>query len=107
MNRVIAGDYNNYGITNTFGVVAIVHGFKTNIKLNSETLDSFEEVDKVEKRSAGKTIVGGALLGGVGALLGATSKKRTHTCKIVFKDGKKSLIELDDNTFKILQKEMF
>lgn len=107
MNRVVAGDYNNYGITNTFGVVAIVHGFKTNIKLNSETLESFEEVDMSEKRSAGKTVAGGVLFGGIGALLGATSKKRTHTCKIVFKDGKKSLIELDDDTFKILQREMF
>lgn len=107
MNRVTAGDYKNYGITNTFGVVAIVHGFKTNIKLNSDTIKSFEEVDMTEKRSTGKTIAGGVLFGGLGALLGATSKKRTHTCKLVFKDGKKSLIELDDDTFKVIQKEMF
>ena len=107
MNRVIAGDYKGYGINTNFSKVSIVHGFKTNVKINSETVDSFKEVDKVEKRSAGKTIAGGALLGGVGALLGATSKKHIHTCKVVFKDGKKSLIELDDNAFKILQKEMF
>lgn len=107
MNRVVAGDYNNCGISNTFGIVSIVKGFKINIRLDSESLESFEEVDMTEKRSAGKTIAGGVLFGGIGALLGATSKKRTHTCKIVFKDGKKSLIELDDDTFKVLQREMF
>lgn len=107
MNRVIAGNYKGYGINTNFGRVSIVHGFKTNVKINSETVESIDEVDTTEKRSASKTIAGGVLFGGLGALLGATSKKRTHTCKVAFKDGKKSLIEFDDDTFKVLQKEMF
>lgn len=107
MNQVVAGDYKGYGINTNFNKLSIVHGFKTNVKIDSKTVESFEVIDQTEKRSAGKTIAGGVLFRGVGAILGASSKKRTHTCKILFKDGKKSLVELDDSAFKILQRELF
>lgn len=106
MNRVVAGDYSGYGINCTLGICQIVHGFKTKVELNSDTIESFEEVDMTEKRSTGK-LIAGSMFGRVGTLLGATAKNRTHTCKIVFKDGKKSLVELDDKAYKAIQRATF
>ncbi len=110
-NTVVAGDYKGYidyknkkkglYIYGTFG-------FGKKIFINKETVDSYEVVGEEDKKSFGsgvvRGLVGGALLGGVGAVAGAASgkKKTTHTVSIVFKDGTKCLCELDDFMFKNL-----
>lgn len=103
MNQVVAGEYKGAMVVGN----KIVLGLKNKVVLNSETVETFEEMDRVEKRSAGKTIVGGAMLGRTGALLGATSKKVTLNCKVVFKDGKKSLLKIDHTTYEAIQRAMF
>lgn len=105
MNQVVAGEYKGALVAGN----KIILGFKKekNIVLNSATVKTFEEVDRVEKRSAGKTIAGGALLGRTGALLGATSKNITMNCKVVFKDGKKSLLKIDHNTYEAIERAMY
>lgn len=53
-------------------------------------------------------LVGGALLGPVGLLAGLSAKnKGTHTLVIEFKDGKKSLIEVNEKIYKLLMQKMF
>lgn len=106
MNQVVAGEYKGSLVVGN--KIILVVGFKKEkIVLNSATVETFEEVDRVEKRLAGKTIAGGALLGRTGALLGATSKNITMNCKVVFKDGKKSLLKIDHNTYEAIERSMY
>ena len=53
-------------------------------------------------------MAGVALLGGVGILAGLSAKnKGIFTIAIQWKDGKKSLIEIDDKLYKKFINEMF
>ena len=83
------------------------------IKLNKYNVVSFEELSEERKRSAGNVavrgIVGAALLGPVGLAAGVLSsrKKGVHQIAIQFKDGKKSLIEVDDSIAKKISVALF
>lgn len=104
MNQVVAGEYKGSLVVGNKIILGLK---KEKIVLNSATVETFEEVDRVEKRSAGKTIAGRAILGRTGALLGATSKNITMNCKVVFKDGKKSLLKIDHKTYEAIERAMY
>lgn len=114
-NKVIAGDNKGKSIQMTFGQIAIAGGISLlkPLFINSETVEAYELVTDEHKKSAASGIarglVGGALLGGVGMIVGANSAKEKgiYQVAIQFKDGKKSLIEIDDNIYKQLIKSCF
>jgi len=112
VNMVIAGDYNGAGIAVGFNSITICKGFKR-IKLTKDMVESYEVVTEEHRKSATSGItrglIGGALLGGVGAIAGAMSArtKGTYQVAIQFKDGKRSLLQLDDNAYKTLVKILF
>lgn len=87
-------------------------GFK-NLEVNKDTLDSYEIVTEEHSKSAasgvGRGLVGGALLGPVGLLAGALSAKSKGVYHVIlqFKDGKKSLVKLEDKHYKLLLRIMF
>lgn len=68
-----------------------------------------------EKRSkdtfkiAGRTILGSALLGTPGAIIGAASTNEDVICNILvtYKDGKRDLIECTEHIYKLLKQEQF
>ena len=67
-----------------------------------------EESRKSASSAVGRGLVGGLLLGSVGLLAGLSAKnKGIHTLAIQFKDGKKSLVEMDDKIYKELLKKLF
>lgn len=76
--------------------------------VNKDTVASYEVVDEESRTSFGsgvvRGVVGGALLGGVGAIAGAASakKKSEYLVSIVFKDGKRALCSIDDFYYKTL-----
>ncbi|MBQ8614158.1 MAG: hypothetical protein IJ416_08105 [Ruminiclostridium sp.] len=76
--------------------------------INKTTVASYEVINQESTKSVAsgvaRGIVGGALLGGVGAIAGAASAKNkgNYTVSIIFKDGKKCLCELDDFMYKRL-----
>lgn len=78
------------------------------IYITKETVASYEEVGAESQKSlsssVAKGLVGGAILGGIGAIAGASSgkSKTAHTVSIIFKDGTKSLCEMDNDMFKKL-----
>ena len=76
-NRVIAGDYAGKQVLSTFGVA--------------------------------RGLVGGALLGPVGLLAGGLSAKNKgiYQVAVQFKDGSRSLIEIDDKIYKALISSCF
>lgn len=114
-NAVIAGDYDSKSITLTTGgtLPIILVDNKTSIEMNKFFVDNYELITDEHRRSAasgvGRGLVGGALLGPVGMLAGAMSAKSKgiYQIAIQFKDGKKSLIEVDDKIYKALIKACF
>lgn len=112
-NKVIAGDYEGKKIMSTFGIVQIPGGFTSKgIEINKDTVEEYEVITEESRKSAtsavGRAFVGGFVLGPVGWLAGLSAKsKGTHTVAIQFKDGKKSLIEIDDKIYKALMKKLF
>jgi len=114
-NAVIAGDYSGNRVTLTVGgtLPIISVDYKTSIEMNKYFVEAYELITDEHRRSAasgvGRGIVGGALLGPVGMLAGAMSAKSKGIYQIAvqFKDGKKSLLEVDDKIYKALIKACF
>ncbi len=103
MNKVIAGDFKGKSVCapvsgDPYILISVI---KTQ-KINKETVESIEVVKETEKisstsamrRSSAASVFGGKSAG-YAAALGA-KKKGTHLLSITFRDGKRSLIEIDD-----------
>lgn len=112
-NKIIAGDYVGKPIMFTAGKLIIGVKLFKNMELNKNTLEAYEVITDDIRKSAASGIargaVGGALLGPIGMLGGALSAKNKGTYQIAlqFKDGKRSLVEVDDKFRKELIKVMF
>lgn len=105
-SSVINGEYKGFGIKTTFTGKVVAQRWSKKVFLDDSTIKSYEIVDKAAgKRSLAKTVGLGAVFGVAGAVVGASSKKEGKTTvKIMWKDGKKSLIEFDPTTFKAFLK---
>ncbi|MDF2608881.1 MAG: hypothetical protein K0R92_355 [Lachnospiraceae bacterium] len=112
-NKILAGDYAGKPIMFTAGKLAIGVKLFKNLELNKNTVESFEVITDDIRKSAASGIargaVGGVLLGPIGMLGGALSAKNkgTYQIALLFKDGKRSLIEVDDKFYKELIKVLF
>lgn len=115
---MIAGDYEGKNIMlskqTMFGKeeVFIFTGFTQKFPLNKETVKNYELVTEEHRKSAvsgvSRGLVGGALLGPVGLIAGLSAKnKQTQVIAIEFKDGKKSLIEINGKMYKKLIETLF
>lgn len=86
---------------------------RTLVLINTKTVESYNVIEEQTKSSFGsgvaRGIAGGAIFGPIGALAGAASaKKQTkHKIAIYFKNGNKSLIELDDEGYNLFLKGVF
>lgn len=112
-NKVIAGDYEKKAVTVSGSKVVISTGFMKSVTLDRNTVEAYELITDEHRKSAAsgaaRGIVGGVLLGPVGLLAGGLSAKSKgiYQVAIQFKDGKKSLIEVDDKIYKTLIKCCF
>lgn len=112
-NKVIAGDYIGSAVSVTLGSPFLSTGFLKSVLLNKEVVENYELITDEHRKSAksgiARGLVGGALLGPVGMLAGGMSAKSKgiYQIAIEFKDGKRSLIEADDNFYKALVKCCF
>ena len=115
-NKVVAGDYKGFTVTKLpfFDTIALTQLLgNTTVNLDKNTVASHELVTDEHKKSAAsgvaRGLVGGALLGPVGLLGGAllAKNKGIFCIAIEFKDGKRSLIEVDDKIYKSLTKILF
>ena len=100
MNKVIAGDFKGKSVCapvsgDPYILISVI---KTQ-KINKETVESIEVVKETEKISSTSAMRRSSVFGGksagYAAALGA-KKKGTHLLSITFRDGKRSLIEIDD-----------
>lgn len=112
-NFVIAGDYKGKGLMYTANKLILATGFFQKIIIDKTTLESYEVLTEEHVKSAtsgvARGLVGGALLGPVGMLAGVISAKKKGIYHIVleFKDGKRSLVEVDKKIYTELMKLMF
>lgn len=116
-NLVIAGEYEGKGIVILKNKATLVISMKflkaEKIELNKNAVESYEVITDEHMKSASsgiaRGIVGGALLGPVGLLAGGLSAKNKgiYTLAIQFKDGKKSLMEVDDKIYKNIVQNCF
>lgn len=113
MNIVIAGDYKGKAVVRATGKCCIATGFFKTLVLTKDIVETYEVVTDEHRKSAAsgisKGLIGGALLGPVGMIGGAMSAKSKGTYQVViqFKDGKKSLIQINDKIYKILVRSLF
>jgi hypothetical protein len=111
-NRVIAGDYLDYTVYDaSSGQVCISSGSKS-IVLAKTIVERYEIVDEERRKSAasavGRGLVGSLLLGPVGWLAGLSAKtKGVYLIAVQFRDGEKSLLEIDDRIYKALITTLF
>lgn len=112
-NRVVAGTHAGRSVSCTFGIVTIQVSLTKLINLDKSTIASYEVITEEHRKSAASGIarglVGGALLGPVGMLAGGLSAKNkgTYQLAVQYKDGGKSLLEIDEKIYKTLVKNMF
>lgn len=112
-NKVIAGDYLGKQVGATFGTAYLITGLTKSYTLDKAHVESYELITDDHRKSAAsgvaRGLVGGALLGPVGMLAGGLSAKNKGVYQIAvqFKDGKRSLLEVDDKIYKALITSMF
>ena len=107
-NRIIAGKYEGHRISYNLGKPKTA--FET--FFDKEHIEEYELVTAEKIKSGSSAIIrgaiGGAVLGPVGLLAAVTAKNNgINTVAIEWKDGSKSVIEVDDKIYKAIVKEMF
>ena len=112
-NKVIAGDYVGKDVMCTFGTVTISTSFTKGIGLSKENIEAYEVITDEHRKSAKsgavRGLVGATLLGPVGLVAGGLSAKSKGLYQVAlqFRDGKRSLIEVDDKIYKAIIKNCF
>lgn len=117
-NKVIAGDYESYGVIDGFdnkkkeSKAEIILSFKNCVEIDKDTVESYEIITEEKRKSASSGIARGAigmtLLGPVGLLAAMSAKQKgIYTIALKFKDGKNSLIEVDEKIYKRILKTLF
>ena len=119
-NKVLSGDYVDDSVRIEGLGTQLVFGYgkdndlftTTHITLDKSTVESYEVLTEDKVKSASSTMLragaGALLLGPLGLLAGVSGKtKGIYNVAILFKDGKKSLIEIDDKHYKVLMKVLF
>jgi hypothetical protein len=114
-NEVIKGDYATWSVIKGYNSLYLHLIFNENSKdiyLNKNTVESYQVITEEQRKSGTSAVLragaGAFLFGGVGLLAGLSAKnKGTYLVAIQFKDGKQSLIEIDETRYKLLVQAMF
>ena len=107
-NQVIAGDYSGYQVFSHLNYVHLTSGLSDGdvIILNKATVENYELITDDHYKSVASGVVrgfiGGTLFGPTGLIAGGLSAKSKGIYQIAlqFKDGKQSLIEVNDKIYK-------
>ena len=112
-NAVIAGDYNGRVVKCAGNRIIFDRMMYPPVEVSDATVDKYEVIDSENAKSAlsifGRGAVGGLLLGPLGMVAGALSAPNSSVIiiSIEFKNGDKSLIEVDKNIYKVLMKILY
>ena len=108
-NKVISGDYVGQSISGFFGEVKILDA---NLNINKQTVAQYEVLTEDRTKSASSAVLragaGALLLGPIGLAAGLSAKnKSVYRVAIAFKNGKRSLIEIDEKLYNKLIVALF
>lgn len=111
-NRVIAGDYKGKLVGGSFGEAFISLAMTKLLYLNKDTVSSLTPLDDDSQISvasaAMRGLVGELVLGPIGLIAAATAKRNgIHIVGIEFKDGKRSVVEVDDKRYRNMVQACF
>ena len=115
-NTVIAGDYAkkkiSYKTTWSGKKVVIQAGIIKLVPLDKKTVESYEVIEEDSRTSAtsaiGRAAVGSFFLGDVGlAAALSAKKKKTRLVAVQFKDGRRSLLAVEDKIYKAIMTTLF
>jgi hypothetical protein len=114
-NVVISGEYKHYFVRiNNETPNLKLEGASGSIEISKDTISNYEVRDIEYKRGLmdilARIIIGYILIGPIGLLAVFTASRSCVSFKIVyleFKDGKKSLIKIDNKIFKTLVEIIF
>lgn len=104
-NKVIAGDYDGKFVGGSFGEAFISLTMTKFLYLNKETVSALTPLDDDSQISvasaAMRGLVGELILGPIGLVAAATAQRNgIHIVGIEFKDGKRSVVEIDDKRYR-------
>lgn len=111
-NKVIAGDYKGKLVGGSFGEAFISLTMTKFLYLNKETVGSLTPLDDDSQISVASAamhgLVGELVLGPIGLVAAATAKRNgIHIVGIEFKDGKRSVVEVDDKRYRNMVQACF
>lgn len=111
-NKVIAGDYKGKLVGGGFGEAFISLAMTKLLYLNKDTVSSLTPLDDDSQISvasaAMRGLVGELVLGPIGLIAAATAKRNgIHIVGIEFKDGKRSVVEVDDKRYRNMVQACF
>lgn len=115
VNLVIGGDHKGREVTLMGGAPQIVlsRDWTENQLLDSVDVARYRVVDSETRSSAAsglaRGILGGALLGTAGAVAGSLSARshEVYTLSVEFKDGRKSLMVVDELIYRAIMRDCF
>ena len=111
-NSAISGNYKGV-LTVGFTCVKLHYGFFKSVRLNRDTVERLETVTGDQQKSTVSAFtrgaVGGLLLGPARILAGSLSAKTNSIYRVAvyFRDGKRSLLEVDGNLYSTLMRFCF
>lgn len=111
-NKVIAGDYSGWDVIAGHGKLHFMHRFKR-VVLDRTTVARYEAVDARSANSFWGSFlrgyVGNAVLGPAGLFAANSSAagKRAMLLAVEFVSGERSLIEVDDGTYRKIVQVLF
>ncbi len=112
-NQVIAGDYAGRQVLCSGNRIVFDRMLQPPIVVDDTTVSRYEVIDEEKSKSLasafGRGLVGNALFGSVGLAAGVVSAKNSAVVivSIEFKNGDKSLIEVDQRIYKTLLRILF
>lgn len=111
-NKVIAGDFEGKQVGQSLGSPYIIISLGKTYDINRSTVETYDLITDEHRKSAvsgvARGAVGGFLLGPVGLLAGVSAKsKGIYQIAILFRNGKRSLVEVDDKIYKAIIKSCF
>lgn len=92
--------------------IALIFFKSRKVWLNKKTIDGYEVLGEESTTSASSAVargaIGAAILGPIGIAAALSAKKKgVHTVAIQFKDGKRSLLEVADDVYKVIEQALF
>ncbi|WP_199798546.1 SHOCT domain-containing protein [Clostridium tetani] len=104
-NKVIDGDYKGKSVVPTALGITIVLGLFKKVMINESTVENYDVFDSEKTTSAtsamGRGALGSFFLGPIGLLAATSAKKKgVYVIAVQFKDGKRSLIEVNEKIYK-------